>query len=389
MGRRKATRKQKRKEQNKTNNKVNNMNKQTNFKTTTKTTWKSAPSKADCHTGQEIVFTTTSGIDVYGGGRNRAGGWWKAKPVPQLAMGPSETMTPFNKSALSGSTVVPEGWSCDKYVGRIDPPLLISMDFPDFGVPQVQDLFWYALCDDIVENNIKSVSTQCAGGHGRTGVQLAILYYLLNDDMVRSSITSASQLIELIRDLHCHHAVETNEQQKYIARVCDIEVGPSVIVDRYAGYSWNGGGGQGKVSTKPTVTSYDYNEKYDWPPVKGGDDDDLFAPELTDDICECCGNETFDMKIEACYECQWELPTNDENLCYACGSVKPSWAFLSPNEEECINCCADALKVKATSTEVTCSKCNKLRPQDMVCDMGTYGFQCLTCVNNVKVKELV
>ena len=172
-----------------------------NYKTTTATTWKTAtPSKANCHTGQKKIFTTTGGVDVYGGGRNRDGGWWKAPIVVDLAMGPDETMRPYNKAALTGGTIVPTGWSCDDHTGRIEPPkYMIDLDFPDFGVPQVSKLFWYALCDDIVEHGIKSISTQCAGGHGRTGVQLCILYYLLNDDDVKATITDAAQLIELIR----------------------------------------------------------------------------------------------------------------------------------------------------------------------------------------------
>jgi len=402
MGKKRMTRKQKRKQQ-QPKKKVNNMKKdtstQTNFKTTTTSTWKS--SKADCHYGQNIAFTTPSGISVYAGGRNRGGGWWKCNPMVQLAIGPSETMKPFNASALSGSTTVPEGWSCDQFVGRIDPPLIISMDFPDFGVPQVEDYFWYALVDDIHEYNIKTISTQCAGGHGRTGVQLAILYYLLNDDMVRSTITDAGQLIELVRDLHCHHAVETNEQQKYIARVLDIEVGKSVIVDRYGGWGagksttnyYGGGGGLGKATTTTGATttvagSYELSEKYNMIPLKEQDYDDLFAPEDGDDTCECCGNETFDLKTEECFLCTWELPSKEEMLCYTCGSAKPEWAFLDRADEECINCMADKEDILSTPTEVYCAMCKSMRPQDMVKHKNPDGFACLSCWHGVPVVEV-
>ena len=111
--------------------------------------------------------------------------------------------------------------------------------------------------DDIVEHDIETISTQCAGGHGRTGVQLCILYYLLNDDDVKSTITDAGQLIELIRELHCEHAVETDGQQRYIARVLDIDVGDSKIESNYGGwggYSY-GGGGSGKAKATTTGTT--------------------------------------------------------------------------------------------------------------------------------------
>ena len=398
MGKKRMTRKQKRKQQQpKQNKKVKDMtNKQTNFKTTTTTTWKS--SKADCHYGQNLAFKTPAGISVYAGGRNRGGGWWKSNPMVQLAIGPSETMKPFTNTALSGSTVVPEGWSCDQFVGRIDPPLIISMDFPDFGVPQVEDYFWYALVDDIHEHNITTISTQCAGGHGRTGVQLAILYYLLNDDMVRSTINDAAQLINLVRDLHCHHAVETNEQQKYIARVLDIEVGESVIVDRYGGWgagkstTYYGGGGLGKAKTTGATTtvagSYELSEKYTMIPTKEQDYDDLFPPEDDGyDTCECCGDDTFDMEREHCYLCTWKLPSQEEMLCYTCGMTKPEWNFLSPSDEECINCMADASDILSTPTEVYCKECKIMRPQDMV-DEFQGGFICLTCQHGVPIVEV-
>ena len=61
-----------------------------------------------CHTGQREVIAV-GGVRLYAGGRNRAGGWQKMNPLPDLAMGPSETL-----GSMSGtSTVVPHGWSCE------------------------------------------------------------------------------------------------------------------------------------------------------------------------------------------------------------------------------------------------------------------------------------
>ena len=361
-----------------------------NYKTTTKTTW-ATPSKANCHTGQNKIFTTTGGIDVYGGGRNRAGGWWKAPVVVDLAMGPDETMAPFNKSALSGGTIVPAGWSCDDYTGRIDPPkYMIELDFPDFGVPQVDKLFWYALCDDIVEHDIKTISTQCAGGHGRTGVQLCILYYLLNDDDVKSTITDAGQLIELIRELHCDHAVETDGQQRYIAHVLDIDVGDSKIESTYGG--WYGGGGSGKAksitgktslkSTTKTATSgtttsttgYSLSEEYKMIP----------SPPDADDFqeCECCGEMDFNIHAQECDNCGWKMPdaTEEYNLCYSCGATKHPSFFLSPNDDSCTACVADEMKVKRQGELIHCGTCKRMRPSDMYSETTTDGeFICMAC----------
>lgn len=361
-----------------------------NYKTTTTTTWK-APAPP-CHTGQNKVFTTTGGIDVYAGGRNRNGGWWMMRPAPDLAIGPDETMRPSYGKTLGGSTVVPEGWSCDQFVGRVDPPkFIIEMDFPDFGVPQVEDYFWYALHDDIVEHGIKTISTQCAGGHGRTGVQLAILYYLLNDDDVKASITDAAQLIELVRELHCDHAVETNEQQRYIARVLDIPVGESVVVERYSygGYSWGSDKGKAKTTTttKPTANtgttsqtpttsgSIDLNEKYTMTPKP-----DPEAEALAFEECDCCKETEYSLNEDVCFNCGWELPNSQTQMvCMSCGKNKCTWEYMSAADTECIACIATDERIAHTGTTVHCAGCKTMKHYDMVNEFVNGGFLCLAC----------
>ena len=371
MGKKKKTQRQKRNK-----NKVTNMSK--NFKTTTKTTWK-MPVKPPCHTGQNKIFTTTSGIDVYGGGRNRQGGWWKMDPLPDLAIGPSETMTSFTASS---ATDVPDGWSCDAYTNKVVPPLTIDMDFPDFGVPQVQDLFWYALCDDIHEHGIKTVSTQCAGGHGRTGVQLCILYYLLNDDDVRATIQSAAQLIELIRDLHCEHAVETDEQQEYIARILDIPAGDSVISDRYGGWS-------GKAEATTTVATgskygpldleyepWEENLDLDWDELTHDYDE---APASDVEPCPSCGSHKH-YSNGACDKCHYVKPHKDEEkiMCFTCGVKKGRLDFMHTGEP-CITCLAAQKKIKHTANEVQCHECKKMKTGDMLASFKNDKFLCLAC----------
>lgn len=354
-----------------------------NYKTTTKTTWK-AP-KPPCHSGQNKVFTTTGGIDVYAGGRNRSGGWWVMRPAPDLAIGPDETMHPLSARTVA-STVVPEGWSCDQFTGRTDPPkFIIEMDFPDFQVPLVEDYFWYALHDDIVEHGIKTISVQCAGGHGRTGVQLAILYYLLNDDDVKASITDAAQLIELVRDLHCEHAVETNEQQRYIARVLDIPVGESVIHSKYGNDYWGGytwptptGGDKGKAMTTGTtspktttdITGYNLDEKYNMTPKASAFEK-----------CDCCEELEFDVEEQKCGVCLWQPPPHDgeTDVCYTCGNHKFAHEFVAFGDEQCMTCLANELKVKHTDLEVQCSACKEMKYTDMIAEANANGFVCLAC----------
>ena len=380
MGKKGRARKAQRRKNKQNKKEMKNMTKApSNYKTTTETTW-ATPSKANCHTGQNLIFTTSTGIDVYGGGRNRAGGWWAAPVTVDLAIGPDETMAPFNKAILQGGTLVPTGWSCEEFTGGIDPPkYMIEMDFPDFGVPQFQDLFWYALCDDIYEHGIKTVSTQCAGGHGRTGVQLCILYYLLNDADVKATIADAGQLIDLIRELHCEHAVETVGQQKYIARVCDIPVGESKIVEKSFGGYW--GSDTGKAITTPpshggkketTIGVYDLNEKY----TMTADEDGTDLEE-----CECCGEFEFDPLTRLCGYCGWLSPdpTDKEMLCMACGKNKPVFDYLSEGDDICITCLADEMKIKYTENKVMCDPCKKMVYTDMVAEVSDGAFVCMAC----------
>ena len=74
-------------------------------------------SKADCHTGHNLIFKTVEGIEVWAGGKSRDGGWHKMLPLPALAMGPSETLGTYK---LTEKTEVPEGWLCAKII-ETDP----------------------------------------------------------------------------------------------------------------------------------------------------------------------------------------------------------------------------------------------------------------------------
>ncbi len=358
MGRRnkRKTRKQQRK--NKKNTGGKNMKPMTNKKTTTTNTW----SKHNCHTGQEPIFTSADGITFYGGGKNRSGGWHKMSPLPDLAMGPSETM--HGGVTSKDDTIVPDGFSCAKFIGSSEPePLFIHLDFPDFGIPASPALFWYALVDDIREHQLTRVSVQCAGGHGRTGVQLCIFRYLTATEEERASYTSAADLIEWVRDAHCHHAVETNGQQQYIADVCDLPVGKAMI-------------------EKPTYSFNQYTNIYKDYTMGGkwGDTDGDFESATGSqdkDICEGCGSYIHesdyeygdcgvcghpigghaDVKLDACpachgkhiddngncmdcdYDTTREGESKDKKICYDCDrefSVREM--YIEEGDTSCASC---------------------------------------------------
>lgn len=355
-----------------------------NYKTTTTTTWQG---KADCHSGQRVVFTTHDGIEILAGGKNRSGGWHKAHPLPQLAIGPDETMA--SPSVLDSKTIVPQGWSCEQHLTNLEPPLFVYLDFPDFGTPAVNKYFWYALVDDIREHGIKSVSTQCAGGHGRTGVQLAILRYLLATDDERATYTDAGVLIDWVRSVHCTHAVETKGQQQYIAMVCDIPVGENKIHGySYGGYSYGGGksfynnqgADTGKVTTATTTskatTLYDDWDDIEWKSSSRDKYDDEVV------TCECCDSPSFDMISMTCSHCDYDVDYAESSLkstCEHCFKSRPYGEFIE-GDFICLQCHADAMGVKHKEHEVHCSTCNKMIDNRFISHIdGIDTFICRKC----------
>jgi len=368
MGKRKKlTRRQKREASKMTNNtdkKKSNYDPSNFTVTKAKPKWNYTP-KPPCHTGQPLVFTTDTGINVYAGGKNRSGGWHKMDFIPDLAMGPDETLVYSLKS--NDRTVVPDGFTCGEHVGKpLTPPPIIALDFPDFGIPKVGPKFWYALAHDIVDLELKNISVQCAGGHGRTGIQLCILYYLLNDDDVKSSITDAAQLIELIRDMHCVKAVEGFNQQSYIARILDIPVGDNLFANegKWNDYTWPTGGDTGKANGVPVSTTND-------------------APPVEKQVvkCPCCDLDEYYNEEDGCASCGYEKPQGSipKEICYSCGEERKLHHFMNYTDEHCITCTAKEMGIKHTHHETQCGDCKKLKHNSMMLHDQDGIFTCMAC----------
>ena len=370
-------------------------------------------SKADCHTGHNLIFKTTEGIEVWAGGKSRDGGWHKMTPLPALAMGPSETLGTYK---LSEKTEVPEGWLCEQELTNLTLPHMFSLDWPDYSIPSVSKEFWYAAIKDIRANNIKSISTQCAGGHGRTGVQLAILAYLLGTEEERAAWPDASALIQWVRSMHCTHAVEAKSQQTYIATVCGIPEGVSEI----QGYSGGGyTGGYTATNYKTTTTTpikqnyYDddlwYNQDVDtgrlidkhgadYCPyceltgfvdfgdkcLECGEDPQKYGKEVP--TCEACDFDSLDAGV--CNHCDYDndaKPSKEISLCLTCGATKSTDDFLMVSKEMCTVCMAKSFNTKVTiknkKTEIMCVGCSTYKPIKHICrlDASNRGMKCFKC----------
>ena len=384
------------------------------YATTTKTgkTYKPNP---PCHSGQNLVFTTDTGVAVYGGGRNRSGGWDRMSFVPDLAMGPSETLVYAIKP--KDNTEVPEGWACEQFVGTAEsPPPIIALDFPDFGTPKVGVEFWYALAQDVIDKGIMSISTQCAGGHGRTGVQLCILYDLLNTHAAGKPYKDAGELVLLIRDLHCSHAVETKEQQQYIADVCDIPLGEVQIEDRWSGYTNHnyGGGGLGKaIPTTVSIANPMWDdEESGYRFINASEvcghcdmisffadtesycevclepymmDEGITVTEKKDELtCPCCGElDSLTADGDGCVSCNWDRPpeNGETQLCYSCGVTHPLHHFSMYDKENCMQCLAVTIRIKHDRNGVECILCKDVKDNEYIYDFSKQdnGFVCRKC----------
>lgn len=177
-------------------------------------------SKNGCHSGNPVVFEA-QGIKVHAGGTNRQGGWHVMSPMPDVALGPLGVIR-----STKTRDIMPQGWSCSDKVSVGQAPIIIEIDWPDYNVPSnLSREWWLAFVEDCVSKGVKSISTQCMGGHGRTGVQLCILAHMLG----ATAQSDAYSLIKWVRERFCEHAVEAKCQQDYIATVCQIPAGASAI----------------------------------------------------------------------------------------------------------------------------------------------------------------
>ena len=355
-----------------------------NGKTTTLVFGHGYKPKPQCHSGQKAVFTV-DGITIFAGGRNRSGGWNMMNPLPDLAMGPSETLGSWGK----GKTQVPEGWACEETL-QSNSPHMISLDWPDFSIPKVGKEFWYALIQDIKDNNIKTISCQCAGGHGRTGVQLAILAYLLSDEKARKKEwPDSSVLTKWVRKAHCSHAVEARSQQEYIAEVCDIPLGDMLIAEtRYSNFNYG---------------------DYDWVDVDDVDDDKIQTlADAAEDEAAALKDAQDDPSMdeeESCPVCTGEV---DDSLCTVCHTDLLNWeddvklhteycplcdgdmqpAYMT-EQGVCAMCHANTLgmDLRTTQEKINCTECDKFKPAYQFFTILSDDTTCSQCYHGLTKKR--
>ena len=162
----------------------------------------------NCHKGNTKVLST--GRDM--GGSLFIGGWSRGAEHP-------DDMTVFDMTGNSP----PKTHTGTYYQITID----------DFDVPQWSMFFWESMAM-VVYNELShgDVLVACAGGHGRSGMFVAIVSYILSDKRyirIHDGELLKRDPLLWLRKVHCHDAVETVAQELCVYETCLAHKDNSII----------------------------------------------------------------------------------------------------------------------------------------------------------------
>lgn len=170
----------------------------------------------DCHTGNTAIYTEQDGGTLFIGGWTHAASFdWNTHVIDLTGSEHKfwNIPVPFDDSSKAFMPFVGQS-----YAGWL------SLPFPDFGVPsKISTLQQWKGIAETIRNLLregKDVLVACQGGHGRSGLFVAIVGYLLNIDNDR---TWASP-VEKVRKLHCSLAVETYGQEKFVYDILGLKI---------------------------------------------------------------------------------------------------------------------------------------------------------------------
>ncbi len=173
-----------------------------------------------CHNGP-VKLLENRGLSLYGASRTEAEiSFYNFDLVISL-----EFCKPINNSIITGSNI-----SSVELRRLINSTEHLKIDWPDFGIPQLDKDFWIKLSyflrkkgrDRERFGKTYKVMVHCMGGHGRTGTALAILANMCTDEGWKDE-----DLLCKIRENHCSKAVENSTQIKYIERMTGVKISKS------------------------------------------------------------------------------------------------------------------------------------------------------------------
>lgn len=167
-----------------------------------------------CHSGNVKVFTH-NGTEFYGGGHLR-------------------------NSPDTGVDLIIELAHCDYPCSTVNlislfeierPAEYIYLPIADMQTPNWSREFWVSLFNDVQRFN--KVLVRCMGGHGRTGMVLAIF----------AGLSGIKYPCRFIREKYCERAIETPKQAEYVRVIteCTGRKCPCISCDKLFG-RWKYGG---------------------------------------------------------------------------------------------------------------------------------------------------
>lgn len=175
------------------------------------TTWKQS-----CHTGNTPLYTEPNGGTLFiGGWGNDAWFDWNTHVIDLTGSEHRYLSIPFayddaSRDFLQHITGGYAGW--------------LSLPFPDYQTPKnlTTREQWNGIAEVIrgILRKGTDVLVACHGGHGRSGLFCAVVGYILAVDTDRSW----SSPVEKIRQVHCHEAVETYAQEKFVYDILGLNI---------------------------------------------------------------------------------------------------------------------------------------------------------------------
>lgn len=110
------------------------------------------------------------------------------------------------------------------------PTPQISVDWPDYGTPNLRRSWWVRL-SAALSNIDGDVIFHCVGGHGRTGTAAAILACL------NGWVTREQCPVTWLRERYCQNVVESEEQIFYIEEITGWKVHAQPA--KWSGYTYS------------------------------------------------------------------------------------------------------------------------------------------------------
>lgn len=166
-------------------------------------------SKTNCHDGNVLIMAGKDGGGLY------AGGWGRGASIADVVVDLTGNATPYRldvKEYGSGrfSALINE---VHAKVG-ID---WLSWPIKDYGTPVYNITEWRMLAEILSEaiSDGKKVIVACQGGHGRTGMAVSILAYMMGK-------WEGENPVHELRKAYCDFAVETKAQEKYVYEVLGL-----------------------------------------------------------------------------------------------------------------------------------------------------------------------